>query len=75
MLTVYGQHHPRADVDRLHFLRKGGGRGLMKLERTYTAEVRKWMEYVESKEHPLIQIVKTHQHHTDSTLLQTARIF
>jgi len=31
----------------------------------------KLMEYVESKGDPLIQIVMTHQHHTNSALLQT----
>jgi phosphopentomutase len=30
------------------------------------------MEYVESKEDPLIQIVRTHEHNTNSALLQTA---
>jgi hypothetical protein len=33
------------------------------------------VEYVESKEDPLIQIVRTHQHNTDSALLQTANKF
>ena len=31
------------------------------------------MEYVDRKEDPLIQVVRTHQHNTDSTVLQTAR--
>ena len=31
------------------------------------------MEYVDRKEDPLIQVVRTHQHNTDSALLQTAR--
>jgi hypothetical protein len=31
----------------------------------------KLMECVESKEDPLIQIVRTHQHYTNSTLIQT----
>jgi len=31
------------------------------------------MECVESKEDPLIRIVGTHQHHTNSTLLQTVK--
>jgi predicted short-subunit dehydrogenase-like oxidoreductase (DUF2520 family) len=29
LLTIHGQHHPKADVDRLHVPRKQGGRGLM----------------------------------------------
>ena len=31
------------------------------------------MEYVDRKENPLIQEVRTHQHNTDSAVLQTAR--
>ena len=30
--NFHGQHHPKADVDGLYFLRKQGGRGLMQLE-------------------------------------------
>jgi hypothetical protein len=29
MLTIRGQRHPRADIDRLYVPRKEGGRGLM----------------------------------------------
>jgi len=31
------------------------------------------VEYVDRKEDPLIQVVRTHQHNTDSAVLQTAR--
>ena len=31
------------------------------------------MEYVDKKEDPLIQVVRTHQHNTESAVLQTAR--
>ena len=31
------------------------------------------MEYVDRKEHPLIQVVRTHQNNIDSAVLQTAR--
>jgi len=31
------------------------------------------MEYVQSKEDPLIKILRTPQHHTNSTLLQTVK--
>ena len=33
----------------------------------------KMVEYVDRKEEQLIQIVRTHQHNTDSAVLQTAR--
>ena len=31
LLTNHGQHHPKADVDRLYVPRKQGGRGLIQL--------------------------------------------
>jgi hypothetical protein len=71
--TIHGQHHPKADVDRLFVPRKQGGRGLMQLEAAHTVEITKLVEYVDRKEGPLIQVVRTHQHNTDSAALQTAR--
>jgi hypothetical protein len=44
----------------------------MQVERAYIAETLNLVEYVESKEKP---IVRTHQHNTDSALLQTANKF
>jgi hypothetical protein len=35
MLTIHGQHHPKADIDRLYVPRKDGGRGLMQIEGAY----------------------------------------
>jgi hypothetical protein len=61
MLTIHGQHHPRADNDRLYVPRNQGGRGLMQVEGEYTAETLNLVEYVENKGDPLIQIVRTHQ--------------
>jgi hypothetical protein len=46
----------------------------MQIEGSYTAEVMKLMEYVDRKEDPLIQIVRTHQHHTNSTHLKQLKI-
>jgi len=73
LLTIHGQHHPTADVDRLYVPRKQGGRGLMQLEAAHAVEITKLVEYVDKKEHPLIQVVKTHKHNTNSALLETAR--
>jgi hypothetical protein len=75
MLTIHGQHHPRADTDHLYVPIKEGGRGLTQVEGAYIAETVNLVEYVESKEDPLIQIVRTHQHNTNSALLQTANKF
>ena len=73
LLTIHGQHHPKADVDRLYVPRKEGGRGLMQLEAAHAVEITKLVEYVDRKEDPLIQVVRKHQHNTDSAVLQTAR--
>jgi hypothetical protein len=53
LLTIHGQHHPKADVDCLYVPRKWGRRELMKLEDAYIVEVLKVKEYVDSKEHKL----------------------
>ena len=45
----------------------------MQLEAAHVVEITKLMEYVDRKKDPLIQVVITHQHNTDSTVLQTAR--
>jgi len=60
-------------IDRLYVPRKQGGRGMMQLEAAYAVEITKLVEYVDRKEDPLIQVVRTHQHNTDSAVLQTAR--
>jgi hypothetical protein len=51
-LTIHGQHHPKADVDRLYVPIKQGGRGLMQLEAVHTVEITKLLEYVDRKEDP-----------------------
>jgi len=61
MLTVHAQHHPKAGIDRSYVPRKQGGRGQMHLEEAYAILVMKLMEYVDSKEDPLTQIISTHQ--------------
>jgi len=71
LLTIHGQHHPKADVDRLYVSRKQGGRGLRQLEKAYVGEITKLVETVDRKEEPLLQIVRMHQH-INSTILQTA---
>jgi len=73
LLTIHGQHHPKADVDRLYVPRKQGGGGLMQLEAAHSAEITKLAEYVDRKKDPLIQVVKTHQHNTDSAVLRAAK--
>jgi len=57
----------------LYVLRKQGGRGLIQLEAAHAVEITKLAVYIDRKEDPLIQVVRTHQHDTDSVVLQTAR--
>ena len=45
----------------------------MQLEAANAVEITKLVEYVERKEDPLIQVVRTHQHNTNSAVLETAR--
>ena len=73
LLTIHEQHQPKAHVDRLYVSRKQGGRGLMQLEAAHAVGITKLAEYVDRKEDPLIQVVRTHQHNTDSVVLQRAR--
>jgi len=56
----------------LYVPRKQGGRGLMQLEAAHAVEIKKLVDYVDRKENPLIQVVRTHQHNSDSAVLQTA---
>ena len=45
----------------------------MQLEAAHAVEITKLAGYVDRKEDPLIQVVSTHQHNTDSVVLQRAR--
>jgi hypothetical protein len=46
---------------------------IMQLEAAHAVEITKLVEYVDRKEDPLIQVLRTQQHNTDSAVLQTAR--
>jgi len=45
----------------------------MQLEAAHAIEITKLVEYVDRKEDPLIQVVRTHLCNTDSDVLQRAR--
>jgi hypothetical protein len=47
----------------------------MQIEGAYISEVMKLVQCVESREDALIKIVRTHRHHTNSTLFQTVKYF
>jgi len=57
----------------LYVPRKQGGRGLMQFETAHAVEITKLVDYVDRKEDPIIQVIRTHQHNADSAVLQTAR--
>jgi riboflavin synthase len=45
----------------------------MQLEEAFVVDTTQVADYVDSKEDLLIQIVRTHQHNINSTMLQTAK--
>jgi hypothetical protein len=61
---------PTADIDRVYVSRKQGGRGSIKVEGTYIAEVNKLIEHAQDKEQPLKQIARTQLYNKNSTLFQ-----
>ena len=44
----------------------------MQLVEAHAVEITRLAEYADRKEDPLIQVVRTHQHNTDSAVLQAA---
>ena len=46
---------------------------MMQLEAAHAVQITKLLEYADRKEDPLVQVVRTQQHNTDSAVLQTAR--
>jgi hypothetical protein len=75
ILTLNGQHHPRADIDRLYVPRKGGGGGgLTQIEAAYITETTKLAEFIEGSEDPLLHVVRTHQHNENASLPRAAHM-
>jgi hypothetical protein len=71
ILTIYGQHHPRADTDR-HVPRIEGGGGLTQIEAAYITETTELAEYTEGSVDPLLQVGRTHQHNANASLPRAA---
>ena len=46
MLTMYKMHHPKANIKRQYVKREEGGRGLVKVEAAYKAEIINIAEYL-----------------------------
>ena len=76
---MYEMHHPKADIDRLYVIRKGGGKGLLQIAAAYEAEIIDTAEYLNTKytEDPSINIVKGHeikQPNTNSTIKVATKV-
>ena len=54
LLAIYGEVHPKSDVDRLHIPRKDRGRGLIAIEDCAELAVRGLEVYVHGSEERLI---------------------
>jgi hypothetical protein len=63
MLRVYKIHHPKADRERLYVKRKEGGRGPVKVEAAYKAEIINIAELLHTnyKEDQFVNIVKNQE--------------
>ena len=53
IMTMYGGHHPRADVDRLYVKRTEGGRGLKSVEETIMEEEQSLWQYMKRSDDDL----------------------
>ena len=56
--TMYGELHPKSDVDRLYIPRKGGGRGLISIEDCVELAIRGLEVHVHGSEERLIQAAR-----------------
>ena len=57
-MTMYGAHHPEADVDRLYFLQRcEGGRGLLGLEDFVQVGVHSLEKYLSTSKEKILKEV------------------
>ena len=59
LMTMYGAHHPNADVDRLHLQRCEGETGLMGLEDCVQVEVHSHEKYLSTSKENILKEVAT----------------
>ena len=57
LVTMYGSHHPKADVDRLYLKRCEGGRGLLGLEDCVQVEVHSLEKYLSTLKEKILKEV------------------
>jgi hypothetical protein len=58
LLTIEGNHYPKADTNRPYLKRLNGGHGLVKLESTYNATIAGLSEYNKQGKDGLTRLVK-----------------
>jgi len=58
LLTVEGNHHLKADINRPYLKRPNGGHGLVKLQSTYNATIAGLSEYNKQGKDRLTRLVK-----------------
>ena len=58
LLTIYRALHPQADVDRLYFKRKYGGRGLISVEDCVTVEINSMIKYLANSDEVALKAVQ-----------------
>ena len=56
-LTIYGEFHPKSNVNRLYMKRKLGGRGLISVRDCVEGEVRNLHQYIANSEEELLKFV------------------
>jgi len=74
LLTVHGERHTKADVDRILVPTKQGGREPKQTTEAYVIGITELVDYVGSKKDPLIWIVRIQQHAINSTKLPRAKL-
>ena len=57
LMTMYGAHHPKADVDRLYLQRCEEGRGLLGLEDCVQVEVHSFEQYLSTSKEKILKEV------------------
>ena len=57
MLTIYGAHHPKADVDRMYLRRAEGGRGLIGVVDCVRIEIDSLEKYLQNSTEELLMAV------------------
>jgi len=61
LLTKYGLHHPKADVERIYMPRNSGGRGLIELESAYKCAIVGLSEYIKQGNDKYARLIAIHE--------------